>query len=274
MSILDQVKRTRIVRAIPSSIRQEPDEASGPGPANARAEGPGDNLPPRAPLNIRSYGIQPATFEASAGTESPEWTSAVNRTLRLQAQRRDAHEDLKSRIHEDLIAELDPEQLAGDTSLNSPIRRAVVQSSDERLNQMDATLSRQDRQRLASEIADEVLGYGPLEPLLRDEAVTEVMVNGWDRIFYERAGGIHLSEYRFRDDNHILHVIDKMLRPLGRRLDESSPMVDARLPDGSRVNAIIPPLAVKGPSLTIRKFSRDLLGMEDLVRLGTLTRPA
>jgi pilus assembly protein CpaF len=273
MSILEQVKRPRMVRLAFPSIRGEADGASGAVAAGMPATGPADIPPPPTAVNIRSYGIQPATFEAAAGTESPEWTSAVNRTLRLQAQRRDAHEDLKSRIHEDLIAELDPEQLAGDTSMNSPIRRAVVQSSDERLNQLDATLSRQDRQRLASEIADEVLGYGPLEPLLRDEAVTEVMVNGFDRIFYERAGGIHLSEFRFRDDSHILNVIDKMLRPLGRRIDESSPMVDARLADGSRVNAIISPLAVKGPSLTIRKFARDPLGVEDLVRFGTLNRP-
>jgi pilus assembly protein CpaF len=273
MSILDQVKRTRLIRATLASVTEETDGASASVAVDVRAASPADILPPTRAVSIPSYGIQPATFEAAAGSESPEWTSAVTRTLRLQAQRRDAHEDLKSRIHEDLIAELDPDQLAGDTSENSPIRRAVEQSSDERLTQLDATLNRQDRLRLASEIADEVLGYGPLEPLLRDAAVTEVMVNGFDRIFYERAGGIHLSEYRFRDDNHILNVIDKMLRPLGRRIDESSPMVDARLADGSRVNAIISPLAVKGPSLTIRKFSRDPLGVEDLIRFGTLTRP-
>jgi len=273
MSILDQVKRTRIVGGPPASVSEQQPGATSP----ARAEMPGAssdvNPSSMPPARLPSYGVQPATFETAAGAESPEWTSAVNRTLRLQAERRDAHEDLKSRIHEDLIAELDPQQLAGDTSPNSPIRRAVEQSSDERLGQLDATLSHADRQRLASEIADEVLGYGPLEPLLRDPAVTEVMVNGFDRIFYERAGGIHLSEYRFRDDNHILNVIDKMLRPLGRRLDESSPMVDARLADGSRVNAIVSPLAVKGPSLTIRKFARDPLGVEDLIRFGTLTRP-
>ena len=273
MSILDQVKRTRILRATPASVGEEPVGTAAPARAETPTASPTDSPSSSPRGHLPSYGVQPAVFDAAGGPESPEWTSAVNRTLRLQAERRDAHEDLKSRIHEDLIAELDPQQLAGDTSPNSPIRRAVEQSSDERLGQLDATLNRADRQRLASEITDEVLGYGPLEPLLRDAAVTEVMVNGFDRIFYERAGGIHLSEYRFRDDNHILNVIDKMLRPLGRRIDESSPMVDARLADGSRVNAIISPLAVKGPSLTIRKFSRDPLGVEDLVRFGTLTRP-
>jgi pilus assembly protein CpaF len=203
--------------------------------------------------------------------EVPDWTPEA-RTSRLQAQRSEAYAELKARIHEALIDELDPEQLAGDTSLNSPIRRAVELAAEERLTQTDTSLSRVDRQRLASEIADDVLGFGPLEPLLRDPTVTEVMVNAFDRVFCERSGTIHLSECRFRDDDHVLNVIDKMLRPLGRRVDESSPMVDTRLPDGSRVNAVIPPLAVKGPCVTIRKFTRDLLGPDDLVRLGTLTQ--
>jgi pilus assembly protein CpaF len=117
-----------------------------------------------------------------------------------------------------------------------------------------------------------VLGLGPLEPLLRDPTVTEVMVNAWDRVYFERSGIIYRADTSFRDDAHVLNIIDKILRPVSRRLDDSSPMVDARLPDGSRVNAVIPPLAVHGPSLTIRKFSRDLLAADDLVRLGTLGR--
>jgi pilus assembly protein CpaF len=182
--------------------------------------------------------------------------------------------ELKARIHEELIHELDPDQLAGDTSYPSQVRQAVHQAAEERLLQAEPGLNRQDRQRLASELADEVLGFGPLEPLLRDKSVSEVMVNAYDRVFYESDGIIHLSDIRFRDDAHVLHIVDKILRPLGRRLDETSPMVDARLPDGSRVNAIIPPLAVRGPSVTIRKFSRELLGVEDLIRLGSMTRPA
>src|SRR5204863_6411882 len=113
---------------------------------------------------------------------------------------------------------------------------------------------------------------GPLEPLLQDPTITEVMVNAFDKLYFERGGIIQLSDYSFRDNSHVLNTIDKILRPLSRRLDDSSPMVDARLPDGSRVNAVIPPLAVHGPSLTIRKFSRELLAAEDLVRLGTLGR--
>jgi pilus assembly protein CpaF len=188
------------------------------------------------------------------------------------AARNEALIELKARVHEELIHELDPDQLVGDLSFTSPARRAVEQAAEEAITAADPMLGRQERLRLASEIADEVLGYGPLEPLLRDPTVTEVMVNAWDRVYFERSGIIYRSEASFRDDTHILNIIDKILRPVSRRLDDSSPMVDARLPDGSRVNAVIPPLAVHGPSLTIRKFSRELLAAEDLVRLGTLGR--
>ena len=186
--------------------------------------------------------------------------------------RNEAHLELKTHVHEELIHELDPTQLMGDLSFTSPARRAVEQAAEERITLADPSLGRQDRLRLASEIADEVLGFGPLEPLLRDPTITEVMVNAWDRVYFERNGIIHRADTSFRDDSHVLNIIDKILRPVSRRLDDSSPMVDARLPDGSRVNAVIPPLAVHGPSLTIRKFSRELLAADDLVRLGTLGR--
>ncbi|MBV9544385.1 MAG: Flp pilus assembly complex ATPase component TadA, partial [Chloroflexi bacterium] len=144
---------------------------------------------------------------------------------------------LKARVHEGLIHELDPEQLQDDVSYMSAARKAVEQAAEERLADGDGALSRQERLRLASEIADEILGLGPLEPLLRDPTVTEVMVNKWDEIYFERDGVLHRSPTAFRDDAHVLNIIDKILRPVSRRLDDSSPMVDARLPDGSRVNA-------------------------------------
>ena len=250
MSILEQVKRS-----------QYAPPAGGPSPDSVE-----DTEPWSVPESAPVVTPDPTSYEAEQAQSS--------RASRVQAERTEAFMELKGRIHEELIHELDPEQLSGDTSFASPMRRAVEQAAEERLVQAEANLNRQDRQRLASEIADEVLGFGPLEPLLRDKTVTEVMVNAYDRVFYECAGTIQLSNIRFRDDAHVLHIIDKILRPLGRRLDDSSPMVDARLPDGSRVNAIIAPLAVKGPSLTIRKFSRDLLGVDDLIRLGTLTQPA
>jgi len=245
VSILDQVKRRG----------GEPSRPGGaPAPAKPSIE-PTPAPPPAPPIS-----------------ETPDSTAAASWSARLQAERSEAHAELKARIHEALIEELDAEQLTGQTGPNSQIRRAVELAAEERLILADAHVSRHDRQRLGSEIADEVLGFGPLEPLLRDTTVTEIMVNGHNRVFCERAGSVQLTDYRFRNDEHILHVVDKILRPLGRRLDESSPMVDARLPDGSRVNVIIPPLAVQGPSVTIRKFSRDLLETNDLIRLGTLTR--
>ena len=226
--------------------------------SNSRASAPVKPAPPPPPEPV-VVAPPPAGSEAAARARG--------------VVRNEAQVELKARVHEELIHELDPEQLVGDLSFTSPARRAVEQAAEERLALADGNLGRQDRLRLASEIADEVLGLGPLEPLLRDPTITEVMVNAWDRVYFERNGIIYRADTAFRDDSHVLNIIDKILRPVSRRLDDSSPMVDARLPDGSRVNAVIPPLAVHGPSLTIRKFSRELLSANDLVRLGTLSRP-
>ncbi len=131
---------------------------------------------------------------------------------------------------------------------------------------------RMDRLRLKQEMVDEIIGYGPINPLLQDDNVSEVMVNGPEQVYAERSGKLELTNIVFRDDEHVLHVIERIVAPLGRRIDESSPMVDARLPDGSRVNAVIPPLALKGPSITIRKFAADPFTVADLIGFGTLTR--
>ena len=137
---------------------------------------------------------------------------------------------------------------------------------------MDSGLlvTRQDRQRIVQQLGDEVLGFGPITSLLNDDDVTEIMVNSAQQVYVERKGRLELSGVTFRDSEHVIQVIEKIVAPLGRRIDESSPMVDARLPDGSRVNAIIPPLAIKGPTLTIRKFSRDPLTIDNLVNFGTV----
>ena len=127
-----------------------------------------------------------------------------------------------------------------------------------------------DKQKVAKLVSDEILAFGPITSLLEDPTVTEVMVNGPDKVFIERFGKIEKSEKVFRNNQHVLHTIDKIVAPIGRRVDESSPMVDARLPDGSRVNIIIPPLAIKGPTITIRKFSTDPYGLEDLISFGSL----
>jgi pilus assembly protein CpaF len=150
----------------------------------------------------------------------------------------------------------------------------VLHAVTEQLALNRTPLTREERRRIVREIADDVLGYGPLEPLLRDDSVTEVMVNNHDLIFVEREGRLERSQASFVDNAHLLRIIDKIVSQVGRRIDESSPMVDARLPDGSRVNAIIPPLSLRGPTLTIRKFSRDPYTMDDLINFNSLTPQA
>ena len=177
---------------------------------------------------------------------------------------------LRYRLYDRLMREVDPARLAADLSPEEA-RRAVEDAVGELIRREAINLTRPDELALMREVADEVVGYGPIEPLLADETVSEVMVNGPDRVFFERGGKVHRSDRVFRDDEHVHRLIEKICAPLGRRIDESSPMVDARLPDGSRVNAIIPPLAVKGPSITIRKFSKKRLTDQDLIRIGTLT---
>jgi pilus assembly protein CpaF len=159
-------------------------------------------------------------------------------------------------------------------------RGAAVPEPEELRRAVEALLAEERRllpvtrrDELVQAVVDEALGLGPLEPLLRDPRVSEVMVNGPASVFVERAGRIEAAPGRFADAEHLLHVIDRVLAPLGRRVDEASPMVDARLPDGSRVNAVIPPLALDGPVLTVRRFAADPLTGEDLVELGTLDQP-
>jgi pilus assembly protein CpaF len=154
------------------------------------------------------------------------------------------------------------------------LHEKVTKAIDEALAEAGTPLSSTDRARLVREITHNILGYGPIEPFLADPEVTEVMVNNHHTIYVERRGLIEETEVRFGSERHLLQVIDRIVAQTGRRIDESSPMVDARLPDGSRVNAIIPPLAITGPSLTIRKFSRDPLSMDDLVSFGSLSHQA
>ena len=169
-----------------------------------------------------------------------------------------------------LVQNIDQKLLEkGDEAL---LRRRVEELVEEKLRSEKLPFSRQMRNRLVSDMADEILGFGPIEPLLRDPTVTEVMVNRPDQVYCERFGKLELTDIQFRDLEHIRHVIDKIVTPLGRRVDESSPMVDARLPDGSRVNAIISPLSLNGPVLTIRKFSVDPYTVEDLIGFGTITQ--
>jgi pilus assembly protein CpaF len=180
------------------------------------------------------------------------------------------YQESKNAILAYLVQNIDQKLLEkGDEAL---LRRRVEELVEEKLRSDKLPFSRQMRNRLVSDMADEILGFGPIEPLLRDPTVTEVMINRPDQVYCERFGKLELTDIQFRDYEHIRHVIDKIVTPLGRRVDESSPMVDARLPDGSRVNAIIPPLSLNGPVLTIRKFSVDPYTVEDLIGFGTLTQ--
>ena len=205
--------------------------------------------------------------------EDSQLSSPMASTQQLRARegdrRADPYAELKTRIHHACIARLGPELFASDAS--GDIADRVLRAVMEQLALDRTPLTRDERRKLVREIADDILGYGPLEPFLRDEAVTEVMVNGPNQVYIERSGKLELTNTSFLDDAHLLRIIDKIVSPIGRRIDESSPMVDARLPDGSRVNAIIPPLALRGPTLTIRKFSRDPYTMDDLITFGTLT---
>ncbi|MGH3091886.1 MAG: CpaF family protein, partial [Gaiellaceae bacterium] len=184
----------------------------------------------------------------------------------------DPYAELKTRVHHACIAKLGPELFGARTSedLSEQVLRAVT----EQLALDRTPLTRDERRQIVREISDDILGYGPLEPFLRDDSVTEVMVNGPDRIYVERSGKLEETKSTFLDDAHLLRIIDKIVSQVGRRVDESSPMVDARLPDGSRVNAIIPPLSLRGPVLTIRKFSRDPYTMDDLINFGSVTAKA
>src|SRR6266480_1359217 len=181
----------------------------------------------------------------------------------------DPYADLKNRIHFTVIGDLGP-QLYNVSMDPEDLRERVLADVRDQLAQ-ETGISRDDRQRIALEVADDILGHGPLERLLADESVTEVKVKGPYEIWIERGGRISPSDVQFNDEWHLRRIINKMVAQVGRRIDESSPMVDARLPDGSRVNAVIPPLSLSGPLVTIRKFSNKRLDLDEMTRLGTLS---
>src|SRR4051812_188926 len=190
----------------------------------------------------------------------------------LERQGSKSFEELKRLIHGKLVDKLDLSRvsdLEGDT-LRREIRLVVERLCDTE----NPLLNRMERERLIDEVLDETFGFGPLEVLLKDPTISDIMVNGPHNVYVERRGKMEKTDVKFRDNDHLLQIIDRIVSKVGRRVDEASPMVDARLPDGSRVNAIIPPLALKGPTLTIRKFSRDPYTVNDLITFGTLSARA
>jgi pilus assembly protein CpaF len=191
------------------------------------------------------------------------------RFLQEGEEPKDSFLNLKFQIHEQLIREIDIPRLK--ELEPERVRSSVEDSATLLLNNINEPITRLERARLAKEIADEILGFGPLEPLLRERSITEILVNRPNRVFIESQGVLYLSNTMFKDDAHIMRIVGRILGPIGRHVDESSPMVDARLPDGTRVNIIVPPLAVDGPAISIRKFSRDVLTPQDLIGLQTIS---
>lgn len=222
----------------------------------------------------RTPDSQPKTPSSDSGNSSGSGLSSI------QAKRVNApsttpqsgtYFDLKTRVQNKLLAELDPSM---DISRTDEVRRTIMDLFEQILNEENIVLSRPERQRLFEQISAEILGFGPLQPLLEDESITEIMVNGPKNVYVERKGKIVRVPITFESNDHVMRVIDRIVAPLGRRIDESSPYVDARLPDGSRVNAIIPPISLVGPTLTIRKFSKNPITVDQLIQFGTVTPEA
>ena len=216
-------------------------------------------------LSERINSQQPGTVPAPASTGP-----GIATPMRQDA----AATELRHRIHQQLIDELGP--ILFDRRLSEDdLRRRVHDQLHAAIAMERVPLSAADKARLIQDVSDDILGYGPIDSLLRDDDVSEIMVNGPERVFVERSGKLTKdAEIRFLDEEHVRRVIDKIVSEIGRRIDESTPMVDARLPDGSRVNAVISPLAIGGPFLTIRKFSADPLQIDDLIRYGSLNAHA
>jgi pilus assembly protein CpaF len=208
---------------------------------------------------------------SDAKLEKKDMASALRRIRGGEQPQKEAreqinkHHELKNRLYKQIFNELKEDNVE---EIISKLDAMAV----EIMKEDESFRGKVDRKKVIDELANDLTGFGPINPLLLDPEVTEVMVNGPVQVYVERKGKIELTPVQFRDDEHVMNIIDKIVAPIGRRIDESSPMVDARLPDGSRVNAIIPPLALNGPTITIRKFSKDPFKIDDLINFGTMTR--
>jgi len=247
MSLLKRIERAR-----PAAEGENPNvpAPTTQGQTPAPAQGPGTPATP------------PPAGGAGAGAAAP------GRPFLGAMPARESFREAKFRVQNRLINELDPKL---DLTNQVEVRRQIEELFGKIADEEGLALTRAERVRMLEQITDEILGLGPMEPLLRDETITEVMVNGPQQVYIEREGRLELTNVTFQNDEHVMKIIQRIIAPIGRRVDESSPMVDARLADGSRVNAIIPPLSLVGPVITIRKFSATPFTVEDLVRFGTAT---
>ncbi len=214
------------------------------------------------------------------GSSSDNQGADGSRLSSLQARRVNApitspqagsYFDLKTRVQNKLLSELDPSM---DVTRTDEVRRTIQDLFEQILAEENIVLSRPERARLFEQIAAEILGFGPLQPLLEDDTITEIMVNGPKNVYVERKGKLHRVPVTFENNDHVMRIIDRIVAPLGRRIDESSPYVDARLQDGSRVNAVIPPISLVGPTLTIRKFSKNPITVDQLIQFGSISAEA
>ncbi|MEM1273075.1 MAG: CpaF family protein [Pseudomonadota bacterium] len=201
--------------------------------------------------------------------QKPQTTPAVAETDAKEAKRRARLEEIKTEMHHRLLENLNLSALEG--AKESELKAEINAITSDELSDMGIVLNRDDRQTLQSELFDEVTGLGPLETLLKDDGVNDILVNGPNRVFVERAGRLQLTDIKFKDERHLLRIIDKIVSAVGRRVDESTPYVDARLKDGSRFNAMVPPIAVDGSLVSIRKFKKEKLGIDDLVNFGAFS---
>ena len=232
--------------------------AAPPAAAAAPVAASTSNMPPPPPVKP----VAKAAATPSAASAKPAGKKLAIKDKQSEERFQKFHQ-LKGEIHRKLVEQLDMTKLGTDASdeLREQVRRVVLALCEEE----DTLLNAHERQRLSQEILDETFGLGPLETLLADPKISDILINGASQIYVERGGQLTLSDVKFKDNSHLLHIIDKIVSPLGRRCDEVSPMVDARLKDGSRVNAIIPPLAIDGPSMSIRRFGSNPVSWEDYV---------
>ena len=253
MSLLKRIERARPAEGA---------ESGAPAPAAPEIS------TPNAPMLSGAQNVPTAPASADVIPPPPAPTAGGHRSFLGSLPARESFREAKYRVQNRLINELDPKlDLSNQVEVRQQIEELFAKVADEE----GLALTRAERVRMLEQITDEILGLGPLEPLLRDETLTEVMVNGPQQVYIEREGRLELTNVTFQNDEHVMKVIQRIIAPIGRRIDESSPMVDARLPDGSRVNAIIPPLSLVGPVITIRKFSATPFTVNDLVRFGTAT---
>ena len=232
------------------------DASSGPPPATPEVAQPAAQASPAA------QAPKPAMRK---GATAPAEAVAQDKELK----RRQKLEEVRSELHHHLLDNLNLGAL--ENAPESELRAEIASICAEGLEEMSIVLNKEERQNLHSELFDEVTGLGPLEPLLKDETVNDILVNGPNRVFVERDGKLSLTSTRFKDEKHLLRIIDKIVSAVGRRVDESNPYVDARLKDGSRFNAMVPPIAVDGSLVSIRKFKKEKLAIDDLVRFGAFS---